>query len=352
MGKTQIGKKTALAIALILSFSAVMSGTASAFLGLSNTYVRLDRMKTGSASTVRVYYKTSASAAVEDTIKLDFNGTDTTTWTGSTGAVSTTQTVTTAACAIDTGATATPGTLAASGTTSVVTITGVTNLTASTQYCFDLTTAAAVTLPTPSEYHAILTTQTGATVDDRAIVALRVVADDQITVTANVPPTFNFQLDSNTTAFTADLTPGTKRLTTARTFTVNTNAKTGWVAWLRNASTNGLFSVAVAKNIAPTTPGVAVDVDAAPNTEQYVWGISAVTQGTGGGTTSLVSAYDATGPVIDGSGVDSSYRQVASSNGTAANAVVSLTAAATISGVTPAASDYSNVIQVIGAGQF
>lgn len=351
-GKTQIGKKTALTIALVMTFSTIMSSTASAFSGLSNTYVRLDRMKAGSASTVRVYFKTSASTAVEDTIKLDFNGTDTTSWTGSTGAVSAAQTVSVTACATETGATGVPGTLAASGATSVVTITGVTNLTASTQYCFDLTTAGAVTLPTASEYHAILTTRTAAVIDDQAIVALRVVADDQITVTANVPPTFNFQLDSNTTAFTADLTPGTKRLTTARTFTVNTNAKTGWVAWLRNADAFGLFSVGVAKNIASTTPGTAVDVDIAPNTEQYVWGINAISQGTGGGTTSAVAAYDATGATNDGSGVDNSYRQVASSTGTAATAVVSLTAAATISGVTPAASDYTDVIQVIGAGQF
>ncbi len=167
-------------------------------------------MKVGTGTTLRVYFKTSAATLTEDSMKLDFNGTDTTTWTAS-GSVAAAQTVTTAACATDTGANALPGTLTAAGAGSVVTVSGVTNLTASTQYCFDLTAAAAVTTPTVAgEYHAVLTSQTGATVDDKTVVALRVVSDDTITVTANVPPIFNFVLDSNVTAFTADLTPGTK----------------------------------------------------------------------------------------------------------------------------------------------
>ena len=47
---------------------------------------------------------------------------------------------------------------------------------------------------------------------------------------------------------------------------------------MRNADANGLFSVGVNKNIAPTTPGTAVDVDIAPSTEQYVWGVTALSQ--------------------------------------------------------------------------
>ena len=327
--------------------------SASAFSGMSNTYVRLDRMKASTGSTVRVVFTTSAATLTEDTIKLDFNGTDPTTWSSLSGAVAASQTITTAACVTETGNAAVPGTLVGTGSAGVLSISGVTNLTASTGYCFDLTGASAVTLPSGAgEYHAILTTQTGATIDDKAIVALRVVADDQITVTANVPPTFNFALDSNTTAFTADLTPGTKRTTTPRTFTVDTNAKTGWVAWIRNSDTNGLYSIGVAKNIAPTTPGTAVDVDTAPSTEQYVWGVTAMSQVGGLGVTSVPAAFDATGGTDEGTGVDNSYRQVASSTGTADTSVVTLVAAATIAGITPAASDYTDVVQVIGAGQF
>jgi spore coat protein U-like protein len=66
----------------------------------------------------------------------------------------------------------------------------------------------------------------------------------------------------------------------------------------------------------------------------------------------LVTAYDATGGTNEGSGVDANYRQIASGSGTAQNAVLTLAAAATISPITPAASDYSDTIQVIGAGNF
>ncbi len=352
--KIQIRQKFALAlVGLVMAFSALLPMMASAASGMTNTYIRLERMKTGQGSSVRVVFTTSAATATENTVKLDFNGTDSTPWTSTgPGAVNGTQTVTTAACVTDTGKAALPGALVMASASGVVTITGVTNLTASTAYCFDLTSSTAVTTPSAGEYHAVLTTLTGATIDDKAIVALRIVADDEITVTANVPPTFNFALDSNVTAFTGDLSPGTKRVTTDRTFTVNTNAKTGWVAWVRNNDSNGLYSVGVAKNIAPTTPGTAVNVDLAPTTEQYVWGATAITQGTGAGVTSLAAPFDATGGTMEGTGVDTTYRQVASSTGTAGNAVVTLEAAATISGITPAATDYTDTIQVIGAGQF
>jgi len=351
--KNYTGRTFAFLIASTLAVNSLMMGSASA-LSFTNTYVRLDRMRTGTTSSVRVVFTTSASTATEDNIRLNFNGADTTSWTGSTGSVNATQTVATAACATETGTAALPTatSLTAAGATSIVTVSGVSNLTASTAYCFDLTSTTAVTLPTVGEYHPLLTSQTGATVVDNITVALRVVSDDQITVTANVPPAFNFQLDANTTAYTADLTPGTKRQTTARTFTVNTNAKTGWVAWMRNADANGLYSVGVAKNIAPTTPGTAVDVDAAASTEQYVWGVSAITQGTGLGVTSATAVFDATGATNDGTGVDTAYRQVASGNGTTGNAVVTVRSSATISGITPAASDYTDVVQVVGAGQF
>jgi hypothetical protein len=352
-GNNYMGRTFAVLVALTLTVSALLSGSASA-AGMTNTYVRLDRMKAGATSSIRVVFTTAATAVSEDNVRLDFNGADTTTWTGSTGVVKAgTQSIATAACATDTGATALPGTLVGTGASPNINITGVTNLTASTRYCFDLTDTSAVTLPTAGEYHAILTTRTGTTTADQAIVALRVVSEDQITVTANVPPTFNFQLDSNTTAFVGDLTPGTKRRTTPRTFTVNTNAKTGWVAWMRNSDANGLYSVGVAKNIAPTTPGTGVDVDTAATTEQYVWGVTNFSQVGGLGVTTVPAAYDATGAATnDGSGVDATYRQVASSSGTSDTAVVTIESSATIAGITPAASDYTDTVQVVGAGQF
>ncbi len=340
-------------LTLVVVFTLVLSALAPSMAGaggLSNTYLRLDRMRAATQTSARLVFTTAPGTATEDNVRIDF----TSAWTTATaaGSVNITQTVSVATCATETGATALPGTLTAAGSGTVVTISGVTNLAASTAYCVDLNSASAVTLPTAGEYRPVITTQTGGTIVDNATVSVRIVSDDTITVTAKVPPTFSFQLDSNVTAYTSELTPGTKQQTTARTVTVSTNAKTGWVTWLRNADTNGLYSAAVNKNIAPTTPGTAVDVDAAATTEQYVWGVSSLTQTAGVGTLAIAAAYDASGLTNDGSGVDNAYRQVASSNGTADTAVVTLRSSATISNITPASSDYTDIIQVIGAGNF
>ncbi|HSH18366.1 MAG TPA: hypothetical protein VK978_03205, partial [Candidatus Saccharimonadales bacterium] len=306
------------------------------------------------ATSFRLVFTTSSTTQTEDNITVDFRAA----WTGTTpaGAVNATQTVSSASCAAESGATALPAastlTLAASGSGTVVTITNVADLAVSTAYCVDLTSSSAVTNPTAGEYYANIKTQAGGTVRDTAKVALRIVGEDSITVTASVPPTFNFVLDANTTAFTTELATGSKHSTTARTVTINTNAKTGWVTWLRNSDTNGLYSAGVTKNIAPTTPGTAVDVDASLSTEQYIWGVSSLTQAAGAGTTAITAAYDSTGVTNDGSGVDNAYRQVASSNGTSQDAVVTLVSEATVSPITPASSDYTDIIQVIGAGNF
>ncbi|MDB5181777.1 MAG: hypothetical protein JWP13_540 [Candidatus Saccharibacteria bacterium] len=348
--ETKKSSRVALVLALLLAVNALAPALANAG-ALSNTYVRMNRMTAATATSFRLVFTTSSATATEDNIRIDFG----TAWNAAGGLVNGTQSVSTATCATETGTTALPtsGSFTPSGTPSTsISLAGVNNLAASTAYCVDFNTANAVTLPTAGEYYATVETRSSTTVDDTARVAIRVVSNDSITVTASVPPIFDFALDANTTAFVGELTPGTKRQTTARTVTVNTNAKTGWVAWLRNSDGNGLYSAGVNANIAPTTPGTAVNVDAAASTEQYVWGVSSLTQGGGAGTTSIASAYDSSGGTNDGSGVDNTYRQVASSSGTSQNAVVTIVSSATISPITPAASDYTDIVQVIGAGNF
>lgn len=347
------GRKLALVLALLLAFNCLIPAMASAG-GLSNTYVRLNRMMASTATSARIVFTTSPTPGTTNTVKIDFG----TAWGAATtpGSVLTSgQTASSGACATDTGATALPGTFTVTGTNtggSSISIAGVTTLAASTAYCVDLTNASAITNPSVGSYYITVTTQNGATVNDTTKVNVPIVTNDSITVTATVPPSFSFALDANTTAFTANLSPGTKQTTTPRTVTINTNAKTGWVAWLRNSDANGLYSSSVNYNITPTTAGTARDVDTSPSTEQYVWGVTASSQVDGVGSTTINTAYDATGGTNDGSGVDNAYRQIAAGNGTAQNAVLTLAAAATISPITPASSDYTDVVQVIGAGNF
>jgi hypothetical protein len=312
---------------------------------LTNSYVRLNRMAAGSTAGGRVVFKTAGAGATS--VAINFNGADTTTWTGSSGLVNAAQTTSVATCPGETGVTALPGTLAASGAGSTITITGVTALSASTSYCVDLTSASAVTDATAGEYHPTITAGS-----DSTTVAVRTVSNDQIVVSAVVPPTFNFVLDNNTDNFTGNLSPSSVVSTGGRTVTVNTNAKTGWIAWAKDSST-GLNSASQAKTIASTTPGTTASLSA--GSEGYIFGITSITQGSGAGTTTAATAYDATaggGNNASGSGLDSTIRQIASSNGTASGAVLTVKERAAVASTTPAGSDYTDTVTVIGAGSF
>jgi hypothetical protein len=198
-----------------------------------------------------------------------------------------------------------------------ITISGVTNLTASTTYCVDVdktTTNDPVINPTAGIYSLTIETQTsGSAQIDYTTIGTRVIADDQIIVTAIVPPSFNFVLDANTTAFTTGLDSATVVKTTARTVTITTNATQGWIAWARDLNT-GLTSAAAGKTINSTTPGTAATL--VTNTEGYVLGVD-MTDAPSGGAVTVVTAYAGTAGDNNGSGLDTTYRQIASANGTA-----------------------------------
>ena len=324
----------------------VLSGTVLA-ASLTNTSVRLDRMKATTATTVRLVFTVPAgNAQTEENLKITVPDGFTVAASGQTGA--------TATCATQTGATALPGTLVYAGNNTNgqkgLSVTGITNLTASTAYCVDFTKTDAMTNPAAGEYVATAQTFTsGAALIDNTSVALRVVTDDQVVVSASVAPSFNFVLDANTTSFTANLDSAVVRQTTARTVTVTTNATNGWIAWAKDLNT-GLTSAAAAKTIASTTPGTTATLVA--GTEGYVVSAEVTTDAAAGGTVSIPTAYQGTAGNSTGSGLDTTFRQIASSTGTAAGDVITIRGKAAISGSTPAASDYTDTWTIIGAGSF
>lgn len=333
---------TALALALLFVAGTAMTMQASvSAASLTNTYLRLNRMTAGATTSARLVFKATSAGATS--VSVNMNGADSTTWTGSAGTVNATQTVSSAGCATESSATALPGSLTAAGATGTVTISGVTALTAGTTYCVDLTSATAFTVATAGEYHPVVTAGS-----DNTTIAVRSVSNDSVVVTAVVAPTFNFVLSGNTDSFTANLATGAVGITNGVTATINTNAKTGWLAWAKGTNT-GLSSAAASKTIAATTPGTSATLTA--GTEGYTMGITAITQGSGTGVTSATSVYDATG-AAHGSGLDTTFRQIASSTGTASNAIMTLKERAAINALTPAASDYTDTITVIGAGNF
>jgi hypothetical protein len=228
-----------------------------------------------------------------------------------------------------------------------------TDLTVGTFYCFNWTNAAAVSVKSASGSDLPGTVETRTNVPAQidistyATAALAASPGDQITVTATVPQTFNFALNANTDALGTLSTGSVSSSPSPRTATLNTNAKNGWNIWAKDANT-GLNSASAGYTIASTTPGSNSTLVA--GTEGYNMGVtSAQTGGTG---TITVAAPFVGGSAGKGGGLNTALATVATSNGTANNAVLTLTNNAAINGTTPAASDYQDIITLTAAGLF
>jgi hypothetical protein len=352
----------AVTVALELILNVLMMAQPAHAGTLSNTYVRLNRMKSGTGSSIRIVFTTVASGATS--VVLNMNGTDSgvAQWTNATpgGLVNSSQTVSSATCNAETGATALPGSITAAGSGPSITISSVTALSATTAYCVDLTSATAVTNPTAGhegEYHPTLTVGS-----DSTNVAVRVIANDQVTTTATVPPTFNFVLSANTDNFSANLSTSSLIYTSGVTATLTTNAASGWTMWTKGTNVasgdspkGALKSTAAGNRTIPQTEATALGAASfAPTTGQEHYGLGATitTDAANGGTVSLDTAYDSSGFTKIGVIDTSIYRRVASSNGAANGDVITFKEGATISGLTPAANDYTDTLTMIAAGTF
>lgn len=318
---------------------------------LTNTYVRLDRLKASTVTTFRVVIKIpSTNAATEAHVQIGFPDNFTVATSGLTA---------TGSSGCDAGATALPGTLTVTGNNTNgsknIDIAGVTNLTASTSYCVDVdktTTHDPITNPTAGSYSLTVKTRDATPTDiDTTSVGVNVISDDQVQVSATVPPSFTFALDSNSTSFSSNLSSSSVVQTTGRTVTITTNAANGWITWAKDLNT-GLTSTAAGKTIASTTPGSAATLS--NGTEGYVVSSEVTTDAAGGGTVSIPAAYQGTSGNNAGSGLDTTFRVIASSTGTAGGSgdVVTVRGKAAVSGSTPAGNDYSDTWTIIGAGTF
>jgi hypothetical protein len=225
------------------------------------------------------------------------------------------------------------------------------DLTVGTLYCFNWTNNAAV--QTASSASSTLTgtvaTLTGAlSVIDNGDYTTNTITDDQILVSASVPQTFSFALSGTSDNLGTLSTSSVATSPTPRTVTINTNAKNGWQVWAKDANT-GLNSALAAYTIASTTPGTISTL--VSGSEGYNMGVTATRVG-GSGTYSVDTAFDAGATPYRGGGLDTSLRTIASSNGTADTAVLTLKNNASIRSLTPAASDYTDTITIVGAGLF
>lgn len=309
---------------------------------LTQSTVRFDRMQISTATTGTVCAKPSSTATEAD-VQVVFP-------TGYTLGTAANFTVSTTNLAWPTGGTAWPSIATASNVTSQTVTFPSGDLTAGTLYCFNWTNTAAVTIKSsasPSNTGTITTrTSVPGTIDSSGY-STASVTGDQIAVTASVPSTFSFALSANTDALGILATGSVTSSPTPRTATVSTNAKNGWMVWAKDANT-GLASVSAASTIASTTPGTNSTLVA--GTAGYNTGITSSQVG-GSGTISITAPF-AGASTGQGGGLDTTLRTLATSNGTADTAVLTIKNNVAISAITPAATDYADTITVIGAGLF
>jgi len=256
--------------------------------------------------------------------------------------VATTQTYSTSYsgvnCTALTGATSDlPGTPTASGSSQTITFSGLTAYSVSHSYCGVLT-GTSVTNPSANTYQASL----AAGLDSASNIGLDVISSDQVVVTATVPASFTLALTGGgSDPFTANLAVGSIGTTTGVTATMTTNG-TGWVLYGFD-SNSGLTSANNGHTIASTTPGTLATLTA--GSEGYLTGVNSA------GNT-IVAAYNNASTSGKGSGLSTVVRQLVSGTGPISSTTASVTEFATISGTTPAASDYTDTITLLGAGTF
>lgn len=346
MPKTLAVRFQPLLIALVLLVAIVgpilLSRSVNA-AALTNVLVRFDRMKISTATTGTVC-ATPATTATEADVQVVFPTGYTVSTTTSNWTVSTTNT------AWPTGGTAWPSIATATAASGQTVTFPSGDLTPGTLYCFNWTNTAALSIKssaTSSNTGTVTTRTSGPATIDSSSYSTASISDDQIVVTASVTPTFSFALSGNTDALGSLATGSVTSSPTPRTATVNTNALSGWYVWAKDLNT-GLASSSASHTIASTTPGTNSTLSA--GTEGYNTGVTSSQTG-GSGTITVATAFVG-GLTGKGGGLDTSLRTLASSNGTADNAVLTLTNNAAISATTPPASDYTDTITVIGAGLF
>lgn len=354
----KIYKGISLATALwliVLLFVPVLFVQKAEAANFAEVYVRFDRLRASTATTGMVCANPGTTRNDNVDLQVTFpdenSATDFTvgassSWEGATN-ISTSN--------IPAGAVAWPGITAATVTVSGQTVTWTyaanQTLNNGTLYCFRWTDGAALNTSSAGiNLEGIVKTRRAAGVEiDSSKYATAIITNDQIVVTAVVPPLFYFTLSGNTDSFTSDLTIANVVSTTGRNVEVRTNAANGWISWVRSANA-GLNSVSTGASIATAGTVNGSPSDLNPTTG-YVLDANVNAQGGGTGTMVIDGEYDGT-TVEEGGTLSTTFQPVASANGTTDGDIFTVIERAFISSTQPAATDYTDTLTIVAAGRF
>jgi hypothetical protein len=347
-----------LAVFILTPFLFIQKAQAADILDV--VYIRLDRLKAATPTTGLVCAEPGTTSIANVDVQVTFPTvavTDFTlgiasTWEGGTKLSTSDIPVGTSAWPGITGAT-----VGVVGHTVTWTYTAPQTLNTGTVYCFRWTDTAALTTGAAgnNQSGSVTTRLAGTVVIDTGSYSVSVITDDQIVISAVVPPLFTFSLaGGNTDTFTTNLSTGVS-VTSGKTFTISTNATLGWVAWVRSASVNGLTSASTGAHIdaaltandnAPTILGT---------NKGYAVDVAFTDSGTG---TGIVSQDSDWGMEFDGNGTTSggtaetTFRPVAASSGTTDGDTLTFKELASITAIQQSATDYTDTLTVVAAGRF
>lgn len=340
-------------LVLLMPFLYIKQTQAAAFAQAS---IRLDRMTASTATGGMVCVDPTTTASVEASVQVTFP-------TGFTvGSVAADWDVNTSN--LPSWATAWPGIGAeATGVSGQVVTFSSTDLSnASAIYCFNFVSTSTLTNhATPdNDYTGTITTRdSGPTTIDTSNYAVYIVSSgqDQITVTATVPPIFTFSL-SGTTDVLGDLSNSSVVSSpTARTVTITTNAVSGWVAWVKSANA-ALNSASTGANISTygSLDNTASSISVASGNTGYVLDVDETTDASGGCTLQQPSGYGAEyngATTEEGGTLSTAFQPIAEcAGGTANGDIITLNNRVRISSVQAAATDYTDTLTVVAAGRF
>lgn len=351
----KINRESLVSLGIVLSIITLtlypLTFPRSANAAVNESFVRFNRLETGAPVSGTACLNTGTTGT-ETNVTIVFP----TDWTINTTPANWTVTTTSLPTAAGGGAaTAWPNIDDADGTgggvvgTSVTFgLTGAGDLTPGTFYCFNFAGASSTIGPAGNNKTGMLQTQGGSPFVDTVDWATSIVSTggDQITVTASVSATMTFSL-SGSSVNLGTLSTSAVNSGTGITQTVSTNARNGWISWVRSLNA-GLDSASAPDSIdsAAWASGVGNIVDLSSNTG-YVLDVNQ-----GSGTPTIATEYNGTGDANEGGNLDLQFRQTARGLAPASGNTVSLRVRTKPDATTAAASDYTDTLTVVAAGSF
>lgn len=330
----------AIAILLINASYLILVQTAYA-ADFTNAYLRLDRMKASTTTGGTVCAK-PATTGTEIDVQVTFPSGFTVNTTAANWTVTTTN--------LPAGSSAWVGIGTATAVASQTVTFASGDVVVGTLYCFNFAAASTLTTSTAAaDKTGVITTRaTGPATIDTSEYATAVIADDQISVTATVAPSFSFTLSGTTDALGTLSQTAVTTSPTPRTITVATNGPNGFITWVKDANA-GLTSPIVSDTI--NTSGTVDDAcSGAYSAGSEFYGLDADETTDPQTNGSIDAEYNCTTTTVGA--YSTTFTELATSTAATSGYVLTLNNRAAAGNLNKPATDYADTVTVSGAGNF